>query len=33
MERARVVIAETEPGSAPEPRRSLLRWWFGWKAA
>jgi hypothetical protein len=35
MERANAVIAEPEePVSAPEPkRRSLLRYWFGWRAA
>ena len=37
MERARVVIAETEaeaPAPAePESRRSWARWWFGWRAA
>jgi hypothetical protein len=37
MERANAVIAEPEePVSAPEPkpkRRSLLRYWFGWREA
>jgi hypothetical protein len=35
MERANALIAEPEePVSAPEPkRRSLLRYWFGWRAA
>ena len=25
--------SRTEPPAEPEPRRSLLRYWFGWKAA
>jgi hypothetical protein len=25
--------APADPVSAPEPRRSLLRYWFAWKAA
>jgi hypothetical protein len=28
-----LIGATAPPVSAPEPRRSLLRWWFGWRAA
>jgi hypothetical protein len=27
------VAPEASAPAEPEPRRSLLRWWFGWKAA
>jgi hypothetical protein len=30
---APVIGSPADPISAPEPRRSLLRYWFGWKAA
>jgi hypothetical protein len=30
---APITGAPTDAVSAPEPRRSLLRYWFGWKAA
>jgi hypothetical protein len=28
-----LIGAPSPPVSAPEPRRSWLRWWFGWRAA